>query len=77
MTPEEKADYLIHSFSTWEGTHDFEYAVIHSNFCVDQIIEQWVVVDTYIGDGQGLINPNLKYWQEVKKELEKYDTDII
>jgi hypothetical protein len=73
MTPEEKADYLIHSFSTWEGTHDFEYAVIHSKFCVDQIIDEINEIDSILSEG-GLLNKNLNYWQEVKNELEKYDT---
>ncbi len=73
MTPEEKADYLIHSFSTWEGTHDFEYAVIHSKFCVDQIIKEINEIDSILSEG-GLLNQNLKYWQEVKNEIENYDT---
>ena len=55
MTPEEKADYLIHSFSTWEGTHDFEYAVIHSKFCVDQIIDEINEIDSILSEG-GLLN---------------------
>lgn len=37
---------------------------------VDEIITQWEYIDTYLADGQGGLNPNLKYWQEVKKELE-------
>jgi hypothetical protein len=38
---------------------------------VDEIIEQWEYIDTYIADLGGKLNPNLKYWQEVKKEIEK------
>jgi hypothetical protein len=72
MTPEEKADYLIHSFSTWEGTHDFEYAVIHSKFCVNQIIDEINEIDSILSEG-GILNKNLNYWQEVKNEIEKYD----
>jgi hypothetical protein len=72
MTPEEKADYLIHSFSNWEGTHDFEYAVIHSKFCVNQIIDEINEIDSILSEG-GILNKNLNYWQEVKNEIEKYD----
>ena len=70
MTPKEKADYLIHSFSTWEGTHDFEYAVIHSKFCVNQIIDEINEIDSILSEGV-IFNKNLNYWQEVKQELEK------
>jgi hypothetical protein len=69
MTPEEKAKDLFEIY-LWE-TGNETFAKNCALKAVDQIIEQWVVVDTYIGDGQGLINPNLKYWQEVKNELEK------
>jgi hypothetical protein len=72
MTPEEKADYLIHSFSTWEGTYDFEYSVIHSKFCVNQIIDEINEIDSILSEG-GILNKNLNYWQEVKNEIEKYD----
>ncbi len=72
MTPEEKADYLIHSFSTWEGTHDFEYAVIHSKFCVNQIIDEINEIDSILSEG-GILNKNLNYWKEVKNQIEKYE----
>jgi len=72
MTPEEKADYLIHSFSTWEGTHDFEYAVIHSKFCVNQIIDEINEIDYILSEG-GILNKNLNYWKEVKNQIEKYE----
>ena len=75
MTPEEKADYLICSFSTWEGSYDFEYAVIHSICCVDQIIEEIIEMDSVMSEA-GILYKNLNYWKEVKQELEKYDTDI-
>lgn len=37
---------------------------------VDEIIFQWEYIDTYLADGNGKLNPNLKYWYEVKKEIE-------
>ena len=38
---------------------------------VSEIIEQWEYIDAYIANGMGELNPNLKYWLEVKQELEK------
>jgi hypothetical protein len=38
---------------------------------VSEIIEQWEYIDAYIANGMGELNPNLKYWYEVKQELEK------
>ncbi|HWL22319.1 MAG TPA: hypothetical protein VNR38_00965 [Ureibacillus sp.] len=40
-------------------------ALIH----VDGIIEQWEYIDTYLADAQGELNPNLRYWQDVKQEV--------
>ena len=34
--------------------------------CVKHIIEQW---ETYLGDGRGELNPNLRFWKEVKIEM--------
>ena len=36
---------------------------------VEDIIEQWEYVDTYLADLGGKLNPNLKFWYGVKKEL--------
>lgn len=38
---------------------------------VDEIILQWEYIDTYLADGGGELNINLKYWYEVKSEIEK------
>jgi hypothetical protein len=69
MTPEEKAEELFGIYLLHTGNQTF--AKNCSLIAVDEMIYQWVLIDTYLGDGQGLLNPNLKYWQEVKKELEK------
>jgi uncharacterized protein YhfF len=37
---------------------------------VDEIIQQWEVIDTYIADLGGQLNQSLKYWQEVKQEIQ-------
>lgn len=39
----------------------------------DEIISQWEYIDTYLGNGQGNLNPNLEYFYEVKTEIENYD----
>jgi len=36
---------------------------------LDEIIEQWEYIDTYLADGMGELNPNLRYWYEVRQEL--------
>jgi hypothetical protein len=36
---------------------------------VDEVIEQWDYLDTYLGDGNGELNPNLKYWYDVQKYI--------
>jgi len=38
---------------------------------VQEIILQWDYIDTYIADLKGALNPNLKYWLQVKTEIEK------
>jgi len=85
MTPKEKAFDIIIKFSPYDIRHlsidklDWDYIESEFRFnpleqaliCVDEIIEQWIHIDTYLGDGRGELNPNLKYWQEVKQEIEK------
>jgi len=38
---------------------------------VKEVVAQWEVVDAYIANGQGKLNPNLRYWYEVEQELNK------
>lgn len=85
MTPKEKAKELIEKFKPnvycYSGsgmltnTYDEETAQHYSIQCaiiaVDEIIDQWDYVDTYLANLGGEFNPNLRYWQEVKTELEK------
>lgn len=75
MTSKEKAlelykrfNLIKHSVSTHvQKRRCIECALI----CVDEIITQWEYIDTYISDFGGKLNPNLKYWLEVKQELLK------
>jgi len=75
MTHEEQADAFIEKFLRYEGEYDFENAVIDAIFCVNQIIAEIIEIDSVLSEA-GVLYKNLNYWQEVKKELEKYDTDI-
>lgn len=50
---------------------NLQYAKQCALICVDEIIDQWEYIDTYISDLGGKLNPNLKYWLEVKQELLK------
>ncbi len=40
-----------------------------AHLIVDEVIAQWEYIDTYLADLGGKLNPNLKYWYDVKKEL--------
>lgn len=61
MSPEEKAKQLINK-------HD---SIEHTLITVNEVIEQWEYIDTYLADLCGELNPNLKYWYEVKAFLLK------
>lgn len=73
MTPKEKAEELLDEMfnQIFPSYGADKIAKECALIAVNEVVDQWIVVDTYIGDGQGLINPNLKYWLEVKQELEK------
>ena len=71
MTPREKANELI-----VKSLVQFEKLTINEAkkialIAVDEIIEQWQYIHAYIANGMGELNPNLKYWYEVKDELTK------
>ena len=38
---------------------------------VDEVIEQWQYIHSYIANGMGELSPNLRYWEEVKQEIPK------
>ena len=70
MTPKEKAEQLIDKHYAISGQPRFSkgYALI----TVNEVIEQWEYINTYLADGRGELNPNLKYWYEVKKCVEDF-----
>lgn len=76
MTPKEKAQEIFNKFyfaKDKDGFHSMsKYRARECAYiALDEIIEQWDYIDTYLGDGNGELNPNLKYWYEVKKEMQK------
>ena len=87
MTPKEKANELIEKFLNQpinfpyidtvdkqcigSGYMTYNSAVKCAIIAVDEIIEQWDYIDTYLANGMGELNPNLRFWQSVKQQLEK------
>lgn len=81
MTPKEKATsiYNQHYVLLLEADSDVSEEVLISILAkkcallsVKEVVEQWEVIDTYISDGRGELNQNLKYWYEVREELNKF-----
>lgn len=80
MTPKEKATsiYNQHYVLLLEADSDISQEVLISMLAkkcallsVKEVVEQWEVIDTYISDGRGELNQSLKYWYEVREELNK------
>lgn len=74
LEPKEKAIELVHKFcSTTEGFYKSKKNIKNAKQCaliaVDEILIQWEYIDTYLADLNGELNPNLKYWYEVKQEI--------
>ena len=81
MTPKENATsiYNQHYVLLLEADSDISQEVLISILAkkcallsVKEVVEQWEVIDTYISDGGGELNQNLKYWYEVREELNKF-----
>ncbi len=75
MIPKKRADQLIKKFYPevqWKLGQDdcLDRAKRCALITVYEIITQWEYIDTYISDLDGELNPNLKYWYEVKQEIE-------
>ena len=75
MTPKEKAKELFDKYYIvcQEYTEEIQCS-IQAKECaliaVDEIIQQWEVIDTYIADFGGKLNQSIRYWQEVKQEIQ-------
>ena len=75
MTPEEKANEIVSKYEKYlygYFTQNDEYikCVECALIAVKEVVDQWFGIDTYLANGQGELNPNYKYWLQVKKEVE-------
>lgn len=76
MKPKEKAIEIVnkyeqHLFNKFTQNEDWVKCTQSALIAVNEVIDQWIIIDTYLGNGQGQLNPNLKYWLSVKKEIKK------
>jgi hypothetical protein len=72
MTPKERAVSILDKYkkALRPDNRSLEEAKQCALIAVNEIIRQWEYIDTYLADMGGELNPNLKYWISVKKELE-------
>jgi hypothetical protein len=82
MTPKEKAEWLLDEMS--KQTYEYQpYAGANyikeeigyeagkkcAIIAINEIIKQWEYIDAYLADLNGELNPNLKYWYEVRAAI--------
>lgn len=73
MTPKEKAEGLVEKYNLNKNLFFFNsenQAKICALIAIDEIIEEIIEIDSVLSES-GLLYKNLKYWQEVKQEIEK------
>jgi hypothetical protein len=66
-SPKEKAKELAMKFDKYGETDNAKQCAL---IAVDEIIQQWEVIDTYVADFGGELNQSLKFWQQVKQEIQ-------
>jgi hypothetical protein len=76
MSAQDKAKQLVEKYyNLFSIQLENEISMMEAKRCallaVQEIILQWDYIDTYIADLKGALNPNLKYWLQVKTEIEK------
>lgn len=78
MTPKEKAQDIyrkmevdVNDYNSRIPAYSYKQAKECSLVCTEEIIKQWEYIGIYIADMGGKLNPNLEYWYEVKKEINK------
>ena len=78
MTPKEKSTQILDKFRTnvvlWSGGSETETENVRqcALIVVKEVIEQWDYIDTYLADMNGELNPNLKYWYDVREEINNW-----
>jgi hypothetical protein len=75
MTPKEKANELVVKFIKHSRAEKDIKPIQSAKQCaliaVDEAIDQWEYIDIYISNLGEELNTNLKYWYNVKQEIEK------
>ena len=75
MTPKEKALELWEKYFRlnydWDGATKDEWAKEGALIAVDEILKEYAHAENHIEDIMGRISLYIKYWQEVKQEIEK------
>jgi hypothetical protein len=72
MTPKEKAEELVNKYSIWcwnEVVCDYEIAKQCALIALDEIIDEIIQIDSQMSETH-ILDKNLKYWIEVKKEID-------
>jgi hypothetical protein len=73
MIPKEHAEELVDKFIQYtpaDSEFEYPYAKQCAFIAVDEIIQEIIEIDSQMSEA-GLLDKNLKYWKEVKLELEK------
>jgi hypothetical protein len=73
MIPKEHAEELVDKFIQYtpaDSEFEYPYAKQCALIAVDEIIQEIIEIDSQMSEA-GLFDKNLKYWKEVKLELEK------
>jgi hypothetical protein len=73
MTPEYKAEILVDKFVKYtpaDSELEYPYAKECAILAVNEIINEIYEIDNQLSESH-LLDKNLKYWLEVKKEIEK------
>jgi hypothetical protein len=77
MTPKEKAKELFGKYATYVVMWKGDINTTHQNckqcalIAVDEILKEYAHAENHIEDIMGKISIYIKYWQEVKQEIEK------
>jgi hypothetical protein len=72
MTQKEKAKELVESMAFICRECDYEYKAKQcALIAVDEILKEYAHAENHIEDIMGKISIYIKYWQEVKQEIEK------
>ena len=79
MSARQMAEKLILEFKSsqsedgYNDVRDFHSATRCALILAYKIMEEIIEIDSQMSEA-GLFEKNLKYWQEVKNEIENYDT---